>query len=621
MATDLLSGLAPATTALVASADATLDGSFDSPIHLSGATTDALARYTATDSGQWASQLPDSTVIALAGNASTPAPAAPPTPADVLFQSVLADPFNHEMFSNPPQGAAASGYAATPTSLVHAANTAVGASHFAPPTPNAPSMGPSQQAAWSSYGSGVGYQSDYTSAHGSGHGSGSGSGSGATSVSRLTAKASPSIGYGSGSGSGSGSGPSSGLFIWEATDPTNPTNWQLGDNWYVNGSPANNPPGASDDVEFDAVAGANADCNSGPLETVNSVTVSSNYSATITIQGGLEIGAGGFDFEGGTIIQAAQGAAIDVAGAFNWDNTVSGLAVLNAGAALSNVNANGPVTIAGANESTGSNLNYNGSVAFNSAGSLTFNNGSGINLSRTAYFSWNSTANIVATKTTGLITNSGGTFQKSAGSGATVSSDLPYVNNDKIATLNVDSGVLRFTSAGSTNGVSVLQTAGVIMLEDKVTLQVDKGLTMQDGALFATGVSTIGVGNVIVTGGIVELGGNDATIKLKCDGLVTMNGGTYDTDADLKANTASQWSSKLGFLLGGTATVKVNTIAFPTPLPLNTTLTIMTTPGANFITGDFHTQVVNIGATGKNYNAGPDTTSPKQNYNITTPAK
>jgi hypothetical protein len=91
MASDLVSSLAPPAASLTTPAtDATLDGSTDSSAMLSGLTPTAPVDR-ALGAQQWASQIPDSTVIALAGNA--PPSAAPLTPADMLFQSALADPF------------------------------------------------------------------------------------------------------------------------------------------------------------------------------------------------------------------------------------------------------------------------------------------------------------------------------------------------------------------------------------------------------------------------------------------------------------------------------------------------------------------------------------------------
>src|ERR1019366_5914858 len=75
MASGLVPDLSPADTVLVAPAnDATLGGSTDSSSLLSGMATAAPVDPTA-GARQWASQIPDSTVIALTGNA--PAPAVP----------------------------------------------------------------------------------------------------------------------------------------------------------------------------------------------------------------------------------------------------------------------------------------------------------------------------------------------------------------------------------------------------------------------------------------------------------------------------------------------------------------------------------------------------------------
>ena len=91
MASDLVPDLSSTNTALTAPADdVTFNDSTDSSTVLSGLATAAPVDPTASVQ-QWSGQLPDSTVISLAGNA--PESAAPLTPADMLFQSAFADPF------------------------------------------------------------------------------------------------------------------------------------------------------------------------------------------------------------------------------------------------------------------------------------------------------------------------------------------------------------------------------------------------------------------------------------------------------------------------------------------------------------------------------------------------
>jgi hypothetical protein len=151
MATGLAPDLAPADITLTDPANnVTFNGSTDSSSLLSGLATAAPVDPTLA-AQQWASQLPDSTVIALAGNA--PAPAAPLTPSDLLFQSAFSDPFTNPyssgLFGDPLQGA----------------------------TPSQQSLAQPQAASMASYGSGVGYQNDYASNVNSGSGSGAGVGS------------------------------------------------------------------------------------------------------------------------------------------------------------------------------------------------------------------------------------------------------------------------------------------------------------------------------------------------------------------------------------------------------------------------------------------------------------
>ena len=138
---------------------------------------------------------------------------------------------------------------------------------------------------------------------------------------------------------------------------------------------------------------------------------------------------------------------------------------------------------------------------------------------------------------------------------------------------------------------------------------------MNGGTLSATtGVAKITVGDVTITGGDVLLGVTTTKGVLICDGLVTMTGGTYDATADLTVPTATKWLANKGFVLGGTATLTVTTIAKPNPVVVGTLVTILQTP-ANLITGDFATKNVAIPGTTNSYNAAPNGT--KQFYDLT----
>ena len=250
-------------------------------------------------------------------------------------------------------------------------------------------------------------------------------------------------------------------------------------------------------------------------------------------------------------------------------------------------------------------------------GNLTFNDNAGITLSGAAVFNWESAANIVTTGT-GMFQNNGGFLVKSALSGnAKVTSDLPYVNNDAHAYLTVQQGTLSFDKAGATNGVSVLQNSGTITIGvDNVrgaTLEVDNGLTMNGGVLTtATGfTSNIATGDVKVHGGTVTIG-DGGIAELDCDGFVTMDGGTYQVAVDANKITEDLWISTKGFLIGNTATLTVNTIAYPVggKVPPGKLWVIMATGAKNNITGDFGTKNVNFNdGSGKKYQAAPDPTN------------
>jgi|GEM_PF-6337443 len=142
MATGFVPDLTAANPALVAPAiDVIIDDSTASSSLLTGLAVATPTTDPAAGAQQWASQIPDSTVIALAGSAPAPAPAAPPTPADLLFQSILADPsagaFSYDLFSNPLQGTATPQQGGTPANASSTANTVGGASNSAPPFSNA----------------------------------------------------------------------------------------------------------------------------------------------------------------------------------------------------------------------------------------------------------------------------------------------------------------------------------------------------------------------------------------------------------------------------------------------------------------------------------------------------
>ena len=94
MAAGLAPDLTPAYTDPTAATDATNSGAADSASPLSVPAT--AAPVDPVLFGQWASQIPDSTVIALAGNA--PGQAGPLTPSDILFQSMLGGPVREPLW-------------------------------------------------------------------------------------------------------------------------------------------------------------------------------------------------------------------------------------------------------------------------------------------------------------------------------------------------------------------------------------------------------------------------------------------------------------------------------------------------------------------------------------------
>ena len=107
-------------------------------------------------------------------------------------------------------------------------------------------------------------------------------------------------------------------YIWTGADSND---WSTAGNWDVNGQPATVPPGASDDVLFSSVEGTELDCatNGEGTVSVNSITIDSSYTGTLTLNDDLDVGSGGFTMEGGNIDQP-MGASSDISvmGFFNW---------------------------------------------------------------------------------------------------------------------------------------------------------------------------------------------------------------------------------------------------------------------------------------------------------------
>ncbi len=359
----------------------------------------------------------------------------------------------------------------------------------------------------------------------------------------------------------------------------------------------------------------------GPLDPttnfVSSITVNPSYGGTVFV--GLNISLNGFTLNGGAISQFLGVGASDITtSSFNWSAGILNNAVVKA--VLNIVSGSGSIT--GGDLTCGDDLNLNGfRLQLNNTGDLTFNNNAGISLSNDSYFDWTSTTNIVSTGS-GIILNSDGTLWKATTiAEALVKCDLPYVNNGSRAGLMINRGTLAFTRAGPTNGVSVLQNDGAVILgidgARGATLQVNQGFTMNGGRLDAASgfTSYITIGDVKVHGGLVRVG-ETGWGALTCAGDVTMDGGTYLPIVDFRANKASLWKAKsFGILFN--AQLRVSSLNIPDPIP-TVPFHILETTAVNKITGNFaNANNLLIGTTGKKYTGGMNANN--LDYDITTP--
>jgi hypothetical protein len=397
-------------------------------------------------------------------------------------------------------------------------------------------------------------------------------------------------------------------------------------------------PTSSDDVTLTSNYSVQA---GGTGLAVHSLKLDSNYTGALELWGALNVNpngdsTGGLEVDNGTLDQpGGANAPVNVQGFFNWSagllnnsgvhaalNLLNGTATLTgnnlstgsditvqngsfiwSGNVLDSITtlstlhliADNTVHVIGdpvtGNKATGVNFDINGTEVSNEvSGTWTFNKNAGISLSNAATFEWNTNTGSIATSGTGIIMNSGGIFSKTTNSGTGVAScGLPYVNNDPTAGLFVYAGTLKFTGAGATNGVSVLQNSGDVYLES-ATLEVDHGLTMNNGMLETSGNCDITGGDVVrVHGGRVTIDEDSGTAALYCDGAVTMDGGEYLATVDETNDRSDLWYAAKGFTIGGTATLTVKTVnILDGGLPPGRSYTILQT--LQTIVGDFATK-------------------------------
>ncbi len=298
--------------------------------------------------------------------------------------------------------------------------------------------------------------------------------------------------------------------------------WNVPSNWSTGTVPT-----ATDDVIFDGGTSGqhNGDCTyTGPNGNTiaNSITLDSNYTGTLHAVNGFTV-AGLLELDNGHIDQPSGVGQSDITTtSFTWSgggfNDISGVkGVLNVQGFSNSV-------ITCTNQILGSDLNLlNGTLKVQGRGSLIFGNNAGVNLTSGAVWDW--WGGTVISAGMSAITNGGGTFMKDpASTVATLTADMPYINNSNNAMLLVGSGTLDFASQDSTYGVSVVQQSGTIGIGwvpqgqsynyvGGATLQVDSGLVMFNGVLrTADGYTSYITGmkpSIAVHGGFVEVGFNE----------------------------------------------------------------------------------------------------------------
>ncbi len=196
-------------------------------------------------------------------------------------------------------------------------------------------------------------------------------------------------------------------YVWTGADPNDPNDWNDPGDWLVNGVQPSVAPGQYDDVLFSGQVGSDIDCETpdGEPVAVQSLTIDSTYTGTLTANDELNVSGGGLSMAGGDL--ETPGTTIYVT---NGTILLAG-GILNAGATPGMLYAaNATIQLTGPARNIGTSVVVDDAAAvLNMTGDLTFTNNAGIKMKNAAHFDWQSATNIVTTGT-GIIENDGGTF-------------------------------------------------------------------------------------------------------------------------------------------------------------------------------------------------------------------
>jgi hypothetical protein len=260
--------------------------------------------------------------------------------------------------------------------------------------------------------------------------------------------------------------------------------WDVAGNW-VNMSDASDHhvPTSSDDAQIN-IGGITVTHASSASDTVNSLTVSSGTTLSLS-NGTLAMAAastiaGTLDVSGGELDSSV---GLTVMGASNWSGGAIGGAVTNAGTMT--VTGNGNHYLTGTLTNTGTiAVTGTGKIA-SEADNTTINNQAGATLDFQADASL---ANIFAN--TGTIFNNAGTLKKSAGTGT---SSLGFNSLNDSGIVEADSGTLSLPgSVSGSNGAINANGSGVVILNGSFS-----------GSFSGSGTGAVQLVNVTATGGAV----------------------------------------------------------------------------------------------------------------------
>ena len=260
---------------------------------------------------------------------------------------------------------------------------------------------------------------------------------------------------------------SSTAYVWTGADGSDPNDWNDPGDWLVNGAPATSAPTSSSDVLFSGVQGTDTNCSTpdDAAVAVNSLTIDSSYTGTLTANNELDVGSGGFNMAGGNIAQPnGDGSTISVTDA---DVVLAG-GVLNTCSTASTFYVAAPgkteFIIGNGDSTTGDNEVVDGGTASFGItnGTYSFKDGAGITVESGGNSTWTAPQATSAKSGPGSTIKSTGSeadFDKTTTSGnSAVSCALPIVNNG--GSLKVDKGTLDLTGAYRAAALPCTKTAG-----------------------------------------------------------------------------------------------------------------------------------------------------------------